>query len=245
MTFLALILVLYTIQPHFVFTPTYYRDENDIEYERLSIIAEDGVELEAACYTPKKFTSGKTILFFAGRSHDALGVLPKLIENYPSLRIITFNYRSYGKSKGSIDEKKLFSDSLRVATLVQKNYGDFYLMGFSLGSIAASYVASKHKVLALILVGTFDSFASLVEEKFKISLSWILRYKFNNIEFVKHIDTPTYIFASLDDETTYIKNVRNLKNSVKNLQRYREFSHLSHKELLWDKRVVQEINELE
>ena len=241
-TFLALFIVFYSIQPLFVFTPVTYRNDEELQsYEKLSILTDDRVELEGVCYSPKNFNSNVTILFFAGRSHDAVGLMPKLAQTYPFAQIITFNYRSYGRSGGKISERIFLKDSLKIATLVQKNYGDFYLMGFSLGSVAASYVASQQRVLGVILIGTFDSFANLVKEKFKISLSWLLCYKLNVVEYVKHIDSKTYVYASRDDETTYIQNVRNLVQSVQNLVEYKEYDNLSHKELPWDEEVVNSI----
>ena len=58
----------------------------------------------------------------------------------------------------------------------------------------------------------------------------------------EHIDANTYVFVSKNDETTYIKNARNLKNHIKNLTHYIELDHLSHKDLLWDDSVVDKIN---
>ncbi|MDQ7068635.1 MAG: hypothetical protein Q9M40_12030 [Sulfurimonas sp.] len=100
-----------------------------------------------------------------------------------------FNYRSYGKSKGKINEKNIHSDALKIAELVEKNYGSFYLLGYSLGSSVAAYVSSHHKVKALFLVGAFDSIASLAKSKFvdrgkfpNVNLSSIFRYKFRTGE---------------------------------------------------------------
>ncbi|WP_424565593.1 alpha/beta hydrolase [Sulfurimonas sp.] len=231
-----------------IFTPTLHREsELDDKFEMLSINNEDGIELEGVVFTPKEFKN--TMLFFGGRSHDVVGLIKKLSLTYPTLRIISFNYRSYGKSEGVASEKNLFKDSLQIASLTQKYYGDFYILGFSLGSSVASYVASKHKNLGVILVGSFDSIASVAKEKFvqrgvfpMIDLSNVFRYKFRNYEHVQSIDAKTYLFVSRDDETTYIQNARNLKNYIKNLALYKEVDGLSHKELLWDEKVVEEIN---
>lgn len=240
-TALILMFAFYEWQYYVIFRPTYCRGEDDFceSIEVLSVITDDDVELEGVIYEPKNFEA--TMLFFSGRSQDSVGLINKLSLSYPQTRIITFNYRSYGKSKGKISEKNLYSDALKVAELVQKYYGDFYILGFSLGSVVGAYVATKMSVKGLFLVGSFDSMANLVKGKYGISISWLLRYKFDNVEFVKNIDSKTYLFSSKDDEITYIKNARRLKDSVKNLVLYKEFSYLSHKELLWDIRVIDEI----
>jgi pimeloyl-ACP methyl ester carboxylesterase len=209
----------------------------------------DGTELEGVMYEPKN--AANTLLFFVGRSHDAVGLINRLSRAYPKTRIITFNYRAYGKSKGKASEKNLLSDALEIAGFVEKNYGEFYLLGYSIGSNIAAFVASKVSVKALFLLGAFDSIASLAKSKFvdkglfpMMDLSKIFRYKFRTYEYVKNVDADTYLFVSEDDETTYIQNSRDLKESVKKLVYYKEFKGLSHKELLSYGAIVEKIREL-
>ena len=225
-TFLVLAFAFYQWQHFMVFSPTYHRDEDLCdECEILSITTNDGIELEGIVYEPKQFVS--TLLFFGGRRQDSVGVMKKLSFSYPNRRIISFNYRSYGRSEGIISEKNILSDSLFIADIVQKNYGDFYLLGYSLGSNIVSYVASRKSSLGVFLVGSFDSIASLAKEKFvnrgsfpMINLSNLFRYKFRTREYVEDIDANTYLFVSKSDETTYIENARNLKEHINYLALY-------------------------
>ncbi len=240
-TFVVLFVAFYQLQYFMVFKPIYFRkDTLDERFEVLSIKAEDGLDLEGVLYQPETFK--KTILFFAGRSLDGVGLIKLLSQKFPDSRVVCFNYRAYGKNGGKISEKAIFADSLHISKIIQKNYGDFYLLGFSLGSSVSSYVASKHKCLGVILVGVYDSVAEIVKTRFGINLSWILRYKFDNTKFVSKIDTPTYIYVSKMDETTYIQNSRNLKSYVKNLALYKELDNLTHKELFWSDEVINSIN---
>ena len=249
-TFLVLAFVFYQWQHFMVFSPTYHRDEDLCDAcEILSITTDDGVELEGVIYEPKNFTS--TLLYFGGRRQDVVGLIKKLSLAFENTQIISFNYRSYGRSGGVISEKNILADSLLIADIVQKNYGDFYLLGYSLGSNIASHVASKKSSLGVFLVGSFDSIASLAKEKFvnrgsfpMVNLSSIFRYKFRTREYVEHIDAKTYLFVSKSDETTYIQNARNLKEHVKNLAVYEELDNLSHKEILWNSKVIDTINEV-
>ena len=242
-TLLILIFALYQLQYFMVFTPTYYREDAlDERFQPLSITTDDGVELEGVVY--EDVNPSATLLFFGGRSHDSVGLIKRLSETFPHARIITFNYRSYGKSGGSVNEKNILADGVKITQLVKKNYGDIYLLGFSIGSSVAAYAATKESVLGLFMVGSFDSIKSLAKERFGVKLSWLLRYKFDNTKFVENVDAKTYLFVSRDDETTYLQNSRNLKNHVKNLGLYEEYDHLTHKELLWDERVVAKMNEV-
>jgi len=240
-----LALVFYHFQYFMIFSPTYYRDEElSDKYKILSITTDDGFELEGVVYEPKNFKA--TMLFFAGRAHDAVGTIKKLSYFYPDIQIITFNYRSYGRSEGKVNEQNINEDALHVAKLVEKNYGSFYILGYSLGSSVASYVASSSTCRALFLVGAFDSISELAKVKYKIlnylDLSKVFRYKFNTKKYVKDIDADTYLFVSKNDNLTYIQNARNLKSNIKNLVFYEELKDLSHKDILWDEKVVNKIN---
>ena len=242
-TFLILAFVFYQWQFFMIFSPIYYRqDDLDEYFEMLSIFTDDGVELEGVVFEPESYKA--TLLFFGGRSHDAVGLIKKLSLAYPNIRIIAFNYRSYGKSGGNLSESNIFSDALLVAQKVQENYGEFYMMGFSLGSSVASYVASKHRCKALFLIGVYDSVAGIAKRKFGVDVSWLFRYKFDNISYAKEIDSPTFVFVSKLDTTTYIENAREIKAYYKNLSFYIELDNLHHKELLWSKEVIKKIGEV-
>lgn len=249
-TLLVFYIAFYQWQYYMVFSPLYHREDVlGEDFEMLNIITEDKVKLEGVVYEPEVVNA--TLLFFGGRSHDTVGLIDRLSQNFPDSRVITFNYRSYGKSEGVASEENIFNDGLAIASLIQKNYGDFYIMGFSLGSSVAAYVASQINSLGVFLIGSFDTIALLAREKFvergifpMIDLSNMFRYKFDNKKHVHNIDAKTYLFVSKDDEITYIKNARNLKNYVKNLAFYTEYDGLGHKDLLWDKDVVNKTKEV-
>ena len=242
-TLLVLLFVFYEWQYFMVFSPVYYREEPlCAQCTLLSVQTDDGVELEGVVYEPKQCKN--TMLVFVGRSHDAVALINRFAHLYPHTRIITFNYRSYGKSGGVASEKNFLKDGVHIAELVKKNYGDFYLLGFSIGSSVAAYVASKMPVKGVFLIGAFDSITALAKRKFAILPSSVLRYKFSTEDFVHNVDAPTYLFVSKADEIAYIENARALKEKIKNLVCYMELEGLSHKELLWDKRVVDKIKEV-
>ncbi|PHS56808.1 MAG: alpha/beta hydrolase [Sulfurimonas sp.] len=239
--FFILAISFYHLQYFMMFKPTYYRStELDDRFEVLSITTNDGVELEGVVY--KAHNHKATMLFFSGRFHDGVGAIEKMSYAYPDIRIIIFNYRSYGRSGGKLNEKNIFSDALHITRIIKKNFGDIYVAGFSLGSSIASYVASVESVTSVFLIGPFDSIGKITKMKYGINLALISRYKFDNTKFVQKIEADTYIFSSKADNVSYINNVRNLKTYVKNLVYYKEFEDLTHNELLFNEDIVKEIS---
>ncbi len=243
--FLILIFVFYQWLYFMIFTPTYIKERRLCQKcSILAILTDDNVELEGVVYEPEEPKS--TLLVFVGRSHDGVALINRLTCLYPYSRIVTFNYRGYGKSGGSVNEKNILQDGLKVAQLVQKNYGDFYLLGFSLGSSVAAFVATKQQVKALFLIGAFDSVKQIVKQKYtKLpSLAKLVRYKFKTLHYMQYVNVDTYLFVSVDDETVPLQNARNLKKYIKNLVYYKEIDGLSHKELFYNEQVSNKINEV-
>jgi len=242
-TLFIIIFVLYQMQYFVVFSPRYFRDEEmDESCETLSITSDDGVELEGVIY--KREDAKNTILFFGGREQDSVGLINRLAQKYTNSTIITFNYRSYGRSKGSLTEQNIFSDALKISKIIQNNYGDFYILGYSLGASVGLYVASKMQSRGVFLVGAFDSLASLAKQMFKVNLSWFLKYKFDNLQFLKTVDAKVYVFTSRDDEVVSTLSSVNLKKGVKNLVLFKEFDGLNHRDLFWSEKLSQEINNI-
>ena len=223
-----------------IFAPKVYRKEKLAKNcSFLELKSSDGTLLEGVIYEPLNAES--TMLFFSGKEHDVVGIINKLSQNYPTIRIISFNYRSYGRSQGRLTEQNILNDGIEIADIVKKNYGEFFLVGYSLGSVIASFIASKRQVNSLILLGAFNSLASLIKERF-FNISYLLRYKLFTGVYLEKTNTKTYIFVSKNDEVVPIKNARELKNRVKNLVSYEELEHLSHQEILWDERVIEKIS---
>ena len=244
-TVAILFVAFYQWQYFMIFSPTYIKERRLCDKcELLSIKTDDGIELEGAVYEPLNAVG--TLLIFVGRSHDAVALMGHLCDVYKDLRVIACNYRGYGKSEGVANEKNILSDGLKIAQLMQQHYGDFYLLGFSLGSNVAAFVAKQQSVKALFLVGAFDSVTALSKEKYPklCCIPILLRYKFPTDEYLKDVTAKTYLFVSRDDETVPLKNAQKLKESAKNLALYCEFEGLSHKELLWDQKVTNQINKV-
>lgn len=239
-TFFILVLAFYQWQFLSVFYPKYYREDIlDDNFEMLSILTTDGIELEGVIYKPKGYHS--VMLFYAGRGNDAVAMIKRLSLLYPDIAIITFNYRSYGKSGGVVNEKNIFEDGLYIAEMVKKHYGEFYILGFSLGASVASFVASKTDTKSLFLVGAFKSIISLAKQKYRFIPSMLIRYRFESDKFLQHTQTDVYLFLSKDDEIVDVQNSRGLKGCINNLKYYCELDNVMHKELLWHEAVVQKI----
>ena len=218
-----------------LFHPKLYREEPfDERFRFLSVTSEDGVKLEGCVYEPQNFQA--TLLYFGGRGQDSVGLLPKLSKCHPSFRIVTFNYRGYGKSEGVVNEKNMMQDALLVYEKVEKNFGEVDLFGFSLGCSVASFVAANKNPKRLFLAAPFASLKSLVQDIYGFTLP-LLRYSFDTCAHLKQVQSEVYIFISRDDNVVPYKNSQRLYACLGGSSDILEVEGLMHTEVLCDERV--------
>jgi len=240
-----LLLLFYLPQRNFVFSPSYYPNrawfrKRPEKYQLRQLPVAQNISLEYVTCTPQHPTH--TILYFGGKDQDSVGLIQKLSEEYPSVRWVGFNYRGYGKSQGRATEKTVLADSLLMFDLVEQQYGATCLMGFSLGSSVASYVASRRLPSWIVLVAPFDSVTSLIQAKAPFLPAVCIRYTFPTLDFVQKIQCPVYVYNSTNDEIVAPHHVARLRNHIPLLKGNREFSGYSHDGLLLSPELKKELS---
>jgi uncharacterized protein len=231
-TFAIFVFVLYKVQYFFIFEPhKYTREPLDDRFTALEISTQDGTLLEGILYSPNEYR--ETLLYFGGRSQDSVALISKLAQNYNEYQIITCNYRAYGNSMGKLSEKDVLEDALFVARKLQEHYGKMNIMGYSLGSSVAAYVASKMEIKNLFLIGAFDSVFAIIKEKIPFLPSKMIAYRFDTASYVSKVKAKTYLLVSKDDNIVSFKRAEILKTRVKNLVEFKELSGYNHNEILF------------
>lgn len=118
----------------------------------------------------------------------------------------TFDYRGYGRSSGWPSESGLYRDSDAVWEEVQRRTGldssRIILLGNSIGSGPASYLAEKIKPRVLVLLAAFADFPSLIAQKPIYSFfRFVLRYNFPVAERVAGLDESCVVIAHGERDT--------------------------------------------
>src|SRR5579862_709684 len=98
-------------------------------------------------------------------------------------------------------EAALFEDGLTLFDQVAKNHTNIDVVGRSLGTGIAVYVASRRPVTKLVLITPYDSIEGLAARQFPyVPVRWILLDKFESWKFAPQIKSPTLIVAAERDE---------------------------------------------
>ena len=180
-----------------------------LKYEDIFFNTDDNLKLNG-WFIPAKDPRG-TLLFCHGNAGNISHRI-EIIEifNKLSLNVFIFDYRGYGKSKGSPTEEGLYRDA-RAAyknLLSRKNINKdaIVIYGKSIGANVAIDLASKVKAAALISESGFTSAYDMGKKLFPFfPIKWIITIKYDAATKIKNIPIPKLIIHSQDDEIVPFK----------------------------------------
>jgi uncharacterized protein len=119
---------------------------------------------------------------------------------FPDRDLYLMHYRGYGSSSGRPSEAALFADALALFDLVRATHQDVVVVGRSLGSGVAVYLASRRPVSRLVLVAPFDSVLAVAARAFWfVPMRWLLRDRFESAQYAAGVTAPTTIIAAEHD----------------------------------------------
>jgi esterase/lipase len=113
------------------------------------------------------------------------------------------DYRGYGKSDGTIfSEKQLYNDVQKVYNYLKEKFdeSEIVVVGYSLGTGMASYLAAHNNPKQLVLNSPFISICDLKDRKFPIVPDLLVKYHLNNEKNLQDVTVPTAIFHGTNDE---------------------------------------------
>jgi uncharacterized protein len=141
------------------------------------------------------------IIYFGGNAEDVSGNIPQFRSIFPRHDIYLVNYRGYGGSTGSPSESGLYKDALAVFDEIRSSYSSISVIGRSLGSGVATYLAAARDIDRLILVTPFDSIENVAKRAMPLlPVSLLLKDKFDSAGRVADIDAPVLIVTAENDE---------------------------------------------
>lgn len=153
----------------------------------------------------------KALIYFGGNAENVAYNIDDFRTLFADRTVYLVNYRGYGGSSGSPHEAGLYSDALLAYDHFSKRHSSVSVMGRSVGSAVATYLASKRDVEKLILVTPFDSAVSVGKKLYPFfPISLILQEKLDSVGRAAEISADTLIVAATDDEIIPYEHTQNL-----------------------------------
>jgi len=192
-------------------------------------------------------TGTKTILYFGGNAEDVV-YLNHEAKEFNVRQSISFNHPGYGKSSGKPSQKNLYDNALLIYDLILKEYQltskDIIVVGRSLGSSVATYLAAHRKVAGLILITPFDSIENIASKQYKFfPVKYLLKHPFSTVEYISRVQIPILMLAAYEDEIIADENLQNLRNKAGEKNRLVQYPDVGHNTIQTHNNYYNEINE--
>jgi uncharacterized protein len=189
----------------------YFPQETRVDAKNTDfVVTHDGVTLRGWAVNPGRENA---VLYFGGNADRIEQMRDEFPKWIPGTSVYLLPYRGYGANEGKPSEKALFADALALYDEVQsqQNAKSISVVGHSLGSAVASYVASKRPVARLVLVTPFDSAVSLALSYYPwLPVPWLMKDRYESTTYLRNYTGPTLIVRAGKDEVIPARNTNRL-----------------------------------
>jgi uncharacterized protein len=198
---------MYFRQRHFLYFPQETRvDARNTDF----VVEHDGITLRGWAANPGR---DNAVLYFGGNAERIEQTRDEFLRWIPATSVYLLPYRGYGANDGKPSEKALFADALALYDEVRTRHHakNISVVGRSLGSAIASYVASKRTVTRLVLVTPFDSGISLALAYYPwLPVSWIMKDRYESTAYIHDYCGPTLVIRAGRDDVIPAANTSRL-----------------------------------
>jgi pimeloyl-ACP methyl ester carboxylesterase len=145
--------------------------------------------------------SQQAIIYFGGNAEDVAQNIPLFRKVFAHASVYLVNYRGYGGSSGTPSESGLFADALAVFDTVHARHADVSVIGRSLGSGVAVYLASMREVRKMALITPYDSIENVARTFYPaFPIALLIKDKFASDSRIAGVKIPVlFVLAENDD----------------------------------------------
>jgi len=242
---------LYFFQEKIIFRPTVLNQSYVFKFsnpfEELFLKTDDNATINAIHF--KVENPKGVILYFHGNAGD-LSRWGNITEYFVDKKydVLVMDYRTYGKSTGTLSEHALYSDAQVCYDYLKERYteDEITIYGRSLGTGIATYIASTNDPKQLILETPYYSIVDVAKFRFPFfSVEQMLHYKLPTFEFIRNVKCNITLIHGTDDYVVPFKSGEKLfKVAPKNLTTFLAIKKGSHNNLIKFDAYHQKIGEI-
>ncbi len=170
----------------------------------------------------------------AGNACDRVYFLD-LLKGFRS-NVVLFEYPGYGKDSNSPKESLILKQALNLVRHISENNPEklpVYLVGESLGTGVATFVASQIEVSGLILISAYTSIAKVARHHYPwLPVQYLLKHKFQADIWAGQTTTPAILFHGTDDDIIPIRFARQQILNFKGEKRLIEIPDCGHNDII-------------
>lgn len=240
-SYLGLVACVYMYQDHLLFKPQPLTEaaasEISLQHpnaEPVTFRAQDGIALHG-WWVHDHLTSNQPLIIYFGGNAEEVSWMIERQQRLGGWSLLLINYRGYGRSDGEPGEHELFADALRIYDhITAQPHIDrqrIVVMGRSLGTGVAVYLASQRPTAGVVLITPYDSMLAVAQEHYPyLPVALMLRHRFDSISYAARIYAPLLVLAATDDLVVPYSHAQRLQHAWAGISQWRllpDADHLS------------------
>ncbi len=175
------------------------------------------------------------VIYFGGNAEET-SHLAALAGHFPGWSLLAVNYRGYGGNPGSPSERALYADALAAydwaAGRPDVEPARIVVIGRSLGSGVAVYLAAERPLAGVVLVTPYDSLQAVAQRHYPYApVSLLLRHRFDSIGRAPGISVPALMLAARRDDVVPVAHAQALFSKWAGPKTWREFAQAGHNDI--------------
>lgn len=200
--YLLACLGLYLAQERLIFHPRALAADYVYDWgEEVPVDVGDGVALSTV-WVRKPEARGVVVYFHGNVGDNNRGRYQAQAVLAQPYDVVVVDYRGFGKSGGAVDsDAQLLADAQAVYDRVLEDYdeADVHLLGYSLGSGMAAYLAARNRPAHLTLVAPYTSLVDMKDLWFWWAPDFLLKYRLDTASLLSEVDCPVEIYHGTAD----------------------------------------------
>ena len=202
--------------------------------EEVSLVTADKVTLRGWLVKAASTQTPAPMLIYFGGNAEEVSWLASTAGLYAGWSLLLVNYRGYGGSEGKPGEAELFADALQIYDYAASRAqgGRVALMGRSLGSGVAVYLAAQRPVAGVILVSPYDSIESVARGIYPyLPIGLMLKHRFDSMSRAPGIKAPLLCLVASADRVIPRPHSERLYAAWGGTKQWREIGPADHDSL--------------
>lgn len=189
-----------------------FKFQFDQEFEEINVASFDGKKINGLLFKAKE---SKGIVFYLHGNSGALDSWGNIASGYTDLGydIFILDYRGFGKSEGRIEnEQQVFKDISCVYKNILNRYEEknVVIIGYSIGTGFATWLASKNNPKMLILQSPYYNFLEFSGTRVPYVPHMFKKFRIETNLFLENVKVPVFIFHGKNDNLIPIQNSERL-----------------------------------
>ena len=193
--YLGLCAALYIFQRNFLYFPT-----PEVHLNSAEAIYQGNANARIKIW---KVASGnkRAIIYFGGNAEEVSRNIEPFKNYLAGYDVYLMNYRGFSGSGGTPNESEIYQDSLSLYDFIASEYDGISVIGRSLGSGVATYLAANRKVEKVSLFTPYDSVVNVAKVKLPfVPVSILLHDHYDSVGRAHKITSPTLIITAQNDQ---------------------------------------------